>query len=95
MFHPKRDEASVDSLFPYLEAGLLTQDDYALHDLGKNLNATGAWTEMQPPEESGSMLIVTLAYAQKTGGTQFLSDHYGLLNQWTPYFVKYSLYLEK
>lgn len=37
------------------------------------------------------MLIMTLAYAQKTGDTGYLSQHYDLLNQYTGYLVNESL----
>lgn len=50
----------LDPLFIYQEAGLFTQGDYALHDLGSYPNATGAGTEKQPLEECGNMLIMTL-----------------------------------
>jgi hypothetical protein len=37
------------------------------------------------------MLILSLAYAQKTGDTAYLSQHYALLRQWTDYLVSNTL----
>lgn len=81
----------LDPLYIYQEAGLFTQGSYAAHDLGFYPNATAAGTEMQPLEECGNMLIMTLAYAQRTGDTDYLNDHYNLLNQWTQYLINDSL----
>lgn len=54
-------------------------------------NATSAGTEVQQLEESGNMVIMTLAYAQRTGDTAYLSDHYDTLTGWTSYLVNDSL----
>jgi hypothetical protein len=68
---------------------------FALHDLGAYPNATGypdGGAEEQPLEECGNMLIMTLAYAQRTGDTAFLKQYYSLLNQWTQFLIEESLY---
>lgn len=38
------------------------------------------------------MLIMTLAYVQRTGDTDYLSKYYGLLKQWTHFLVDEALY---
>ncbi|EMC99870.1 hypothetical protein BAUCODRAFT_63305 [Baudoinia panamericana UAMH 10762] len=81
----------LDPLYIFQEAGYFTQGTYAAHDLGYFPNATTAGTEVQQVEESGNMLIMTLAYAQRTGDTSYLNQHYGLLTQWTNYLVNDSL----
>lgn len=43
-------------------------------------------------EECGNMIIMALAYAQRTGDTGYLTQHYDLLNQYTGYLVNDSLY---
>ncbi|KAK3676571.1 hypothetical protein LTR78_003345 [Recurvomyces mirabilis] len=78
-------------IFIYQEAGHFTQGSYAPHDLGYYPNATAAGTETQPLEECGNMLIMSLIYAQRSGDTDFLSQHYNTLNQWTQYLVNESL----
>jgi hypothetical protein len=44
-----------------------------------------------PLEECGNMIITTLAYAQRTGDTSYLSQHYSILKQWTGYLVQEAL----
>ncbi|KAJ5248318.1 hypothetical protein N7497_008379 [Penicillium chrysogenum] len=71
-------------------------NDYSIHDLGSSYpNATGhsdGSDEKMPLEECGNMLIMSLAYVQKSGDSDFLNDHYSLLKQWTSYLVEDSLY---
>ncbi|TVY42939.1 Glutaminase A [Lachnellula subtilissima] len=44
-----------------------------------------------PIEECGNMIIATLAYAQRTSDTAYLSKHYQLLKQWAGFLVSDSL----
>ncbi|KAJ6085590.1 hypothetical protein N7499_005219 [Penicillium canescens] len=85
----------LDPLYENQEAGNYP-NDYAMHDLGSNYpNATGhsdGSDEKMPLEECGNMLIMTLAYAQKSGNNEYLSAHYDLLKQWTSYLVEDALY---
>lgn len=37
------------------------------------------------------MVIMTLAYAQRSGDTAYLSQHYDILRQWTEYLVEEAL----
>ncbi|PYH29479.1 glutaminase GtaA [Aspergillus neoniger CBS 115656] len=69
---------------------------YAMHDVGSHYpNATGhpkGDDEAMPLEECGNMVIMALAYAQKASDTDYLSQHYTLLNQWTAYLVEDAIY---
>jgi len=47
--------------------------------------------EMQPLEECGDMIIMTLAYAQRTNDNAYLSQHYKILKQWNEYLVQEAL----
>lgn len=47
--------------------------------------------EPMPLEECGNMIIATLAYAQRTGDTAYLSQHYSILKQWTGYLIQEAL----
>ena len=84
----------LDPLFINQESGQYP-NKYSMHDLGSHYpNATGhalGNDEMQPLEECGNMLIMTLAYAQKASDTAYLSQHYKILNQWTQYLVEGAL----
>lgn len=88
---PSWTRLMLDPIFIYEEAGHFTQGTYALHDLGLFPNATQAGSEAQPVEECGNMLTMALAYAQRTGDTDYLGQHYNTLNQWTNYLVNDSL----
>jgi hypothetical protein len=85
----------LDPLYENQEAGKYP-NNYAMHDLGSSYpNATGhsdGSDEKMPLEECGNMLIMTLAYAQKSGNTRYLRTHYDLLKRWTSYLVEDSLY---
>lgn len=89
-FNPDLLGRLLDPIYIYTEAGLFPQS-YALHDLGFYPNATQAGTEMQQLEESGNMVIMTLAYAQRTGDTAYLSSHYSTLVGWTSYLISDAL----
>lgn len=89
-FNPDLLGRLLDPIFIYTEAGLFAPQ-YALHDLGFYPNATQAGTEMQQLEESGNLVIMTLAYAQRTGDTAYLSQHYDTLVGWTSYLIQDSL----
>ena len=84
----------LDPLFINQEAGQFP-NRFSIHDLGSKFpNATGhpdGTDESQPLEECGNMLIMTLAYALRTGDTAYLSQHYKILDQWTQYLVDEAL----
>ena len=84
----------LDPLFINQESGQYP-NMYSMHDLGTHYpNATGhpaGDDEMQPLEECGNMLIMTLAYAQRASDTAYLSQHYAILDQWTQYLIQEAL----
>ena len=84
----------LDPLFENQEAGKYP-NTYSMHDLGSSFpNVTGhpdGNDEYMPLEECGNMLIMTLAYAQRAQDTEYLSQHYKILNQWTGYLVQEAL----
>ncbi|KAF2490135.1 glutaminase GtaA [Lophium mytilinum] len=84
----------LDPLFENQESGHYP-NQYSMHDLGSNFpNATGhedGKDEAMPLEECGNMLIMVLAYWQQTGNTQYLREHYKILNQWTQYLIDEAL----
>ncbi|KAF4222706.1 hypothetical protein CNMCM8980_007868 [Aspergillus fumigatiaffinis] len=69
---------------------------YAMHDIGTHYpNATGhpeGNDEPMPLEECGNMIIMALAYALKSSNTDYLNEHYPLLEQWTSYLVDEAIY---
>ncbi|QQK48227.1 Glutaminase GtaA [Penicillium digitatum] len=93
--NPELLKLVLTPLFENQEAGKYP-NKYSMHDLGSAYpNATGhsdGNDEKMPLEECGDMLIMSLAYAQKSGDSDFLNNHYALLKQWTSYLVEDSLY---
>jgi len=47
--------------------------------------------ESQPVEECGNMLIMTLAYYQRTNDISYLNSHYDILKQWNDFLVNETL----
>ncbi|KAK4191152.1 hypothetical protein QBC35DRAFT_36876 [Podospora australis] len=83
----------LDPLFENQESGAYP-NLYAEHDLGTFPVAKGypkGDDEAMPLEECGNMIIMSLAYAQRTGDTGYLSAHYPLLEQWAQFLVNDSL----
>jgi len=88
--NPELLKMLLDPLFINQESGQYP-NKYSMHDLGTHFpNATGhalGNDEMQPVEECGNMLIMTLAYAQRANDNAYLTAHYKILNQWTQYLI--------
>lgn len=66
----------------------------AIHDLGTFPVAKGypdGSDEPMPLEECGNMIIMVLAYAQRTGDNDYLTQHYPILKQWAGYLVDEAL----
>jgi hypothetical protein len=83
----------LDPLFENQEANHYPRPE-AMHDSGWHYpNATGhrvirkTDVEHMPVEESGNMIIMTLAYAQWTKDYGYLQKHWRMLKQWTEYLV--------
>ena len=76
----------LDRLYMYQASGQWNQS-YSIHDLGSHFpNATGhpnGNAEAQPLEECGNMILITLAYWQRTADMQYLRDHYATMQLWT------------
>ncbi|KXS96817.1 hypothetical protein AC578_8303 [Pseudocercospora eumusae] len=81
----------LDPLFINMETPGLWPQDYAIHDIGDHYpNATGhadGKAALQPLEECGNMLIMALAYAQRTGNTGYLNQHWDSLNKWAKWLI--------
>lgn len=83
----------LNPLFENQESGAYP-NAYAEHDLGTFPVAQGypqGNDEAMPLEECGNMIIMTLAYAQRTGDIAYLSTHYPRLAKWAQFLVEESL----
>ncbi|KAF5868871.1 putative glutaminase protein [Botrytis fragariae] len=85
---------ALKPLFENQETGRYP-NTYSMHDLGSAYpNATGHSAgndEEMPLEECGNMLIMSLSYFRATNDTEFLNDHYSILDQWTQYLIASAL----
>ena len=77
------------------QEGIFYPNQYSMHDLGTHFpNATGhveGDDEYMPVEESGNMIIMTLAYYYYSNNLNFLRQHYAILRHWANYLIEYSL----
>lgn len=91
--NPELGKYLLDPLFENQESGKYP-NKYAVHDLGTYPIAkgfAGGSDEPMPLEECGNMIIMTLAYANRTGDIDYLSEHYKMLTQWAEFLVEFSL----
>ncbi|KAJ6539468.1 hypothetical protein B0H19DRAFT_960516 [Mycena capillaripes] len=82
-------------LFEYQATGQYP-NKFSVHDLGGNypkaIGHNDGSDEAMPVEESGNMLIMALAYSQKSGGDNSqLTTYATLLDQWTQFLIADSL----
>ncbi|ERT02943.1 hypothetical protein HMPREF1624_01247 [Sporothrix schenckii ATCC 58251] len=83
----------LDPLFENQESGHYP-NPWSTHDLGLFPNALGypnGNDEAMPVEECGNMIIMTLAYALRTKNSDYLKQHWQLLDQWAQFLVNDSL----
>ena len=80
----------LDPLFTHQESDRYP-NKYSMHDLGFRWpNATGhpnGKDQRMPLEECGNMIIMTLAYVQRTEDVAYLYKHYKMLNQLAQYLI--------
>ena len=93
-FNPNLMKLLMDPMYENQESGHYP-NKWSIHDLGTHFpNATGhadGGDESMPVEECGNMLIMTLAYAQRTGDNAYLTQHYAKLESWAGFLVNESL----
>jgi hypothetical protein len=87
--NPKLIKYTLDPLLENQESGHYPRTS-SIHDLGRFPRALGypnGDDEPMPLEECGNMIIMMLAYTQRTGDIQYLKDHWGILSKWTQYLI--------
>ncbi|CAK7211354.1 hypothetical protein SCUCBS95973_001084 [Sporothrix curviconia] len=91
--NPELLKLLLDPLYENQESGHYP-NLWSIHDLGFFPNAVGfpnGNDEAMPVEECGNMIIMTLAYALRSGNSDYLTQHWPLLNQWAQFLVNDSL----
>ncbi|KAF2873756.1 hypothetical protein BDV95DRAFT_593074 [Massariosphaeria phaeospora] len=93
--NPELVRMMLDPHFDNQESGHYPHK-WAIHDLGAHYpNATGhedGGDEHMPIEECGNLLIMVLAYVQRSGNNDYIKQHYAILKQWADFLVTDSLY---
>lgn len=88
--NPNLIKWTLEPLLQYQKSGRYP-NKWAVHDLGRFPRALGhddGQDEEMPLEECGNMIIMMLAYAQRTSDNQYLADNWKLLDQWAGYLVQ-------
>lgn len=96
--NPRLIKPLLDPLYENQETPGRYPQDYAEHDLGTFPVAKGypeGNDEAMPLEECGNMIIMTLAYANRTGDIDYLKQHYPKLAGWAQYLIDKSLIPEE
>ncbi|CAK7201673.1 hypothetical protein SEUCBS139899_004382 [Sporothrix eucalyptigena] len=91
--NPEMLRLLLDPLYENQESGHYP-NPWSIHDLGFFPNAVGypnGNDEAMPVEECGNMIIMTLAYALRSGNHGYLMQHWPLLDQWAQFLVNDSL----
>lgn len=91
--NPELLKLLLDPLFENQESGHYP-NPWSIHDLGFFPNAVGfpnGNDEAMPVEECGNMIIMTLAYALRAKNSDYLVQHWPLLDQWAQFLVNDSL----
>lgn len=81
----------MNHIFYYSESGKWTKP-FAAHDVGSYPLANGqTYGGDMPVEESGNMLILTTAIAQKEGNASYAQKHWDVLTTWANYLLEKGL----
>ncbi|KAI0473563.1 hypothetical protein GGR56DRAFT_647998 [Xylariaceae sp. FL0804] len=92
--NPEMLRYTLAPLYANQEGGFYP-NGYSMHDLGSSFpNATGhveGDDEYMPVEECGNMILMSYAYYKYSGNADWLTSHYGQLQQWAQYLIDFSL----
>jgi hypothetical protein len=91
LYNPELCKGLLNHIFYYSESGKWTKP-FAAHDVGTYPLANGlTYGGDMPVEESGNMLIITAAIADREGNARYAEKHWDVLTLWTDYLAEKGL----
>jgi hypothetical protein len=90
-YNPELAKGLLNHIFYFSESGKWKKP-FAAHDVGTYPHANGqTYGGDMPVEESGNVLVIMAAIAEREGNAEYAAKHWDVLTTWTDYLVENGL----